>query len=51
VPDGVPHAATTVCRAGWLALEAGAWHLRHALAALLADPTDAGRLALEDAAG
>jgi hypothetical protein len=51
VADGVPHAATTEGLARALAWAAGAWHLRHALAALLADPTDAGRLALEDAAG
>jgi hypothetical protein len=51
VTDGVPHAATGEGLARALAWAVGAWHLRHALAALLTDPAAAGRLALEDAAG
>jgi hypothetical protein len=51
VVDGVPHAATSEGLARALAWAAGAWHLRHALAALLADPAAAARLTLEDAAG
>jgi hypothetical protein len=51
VADGVPHAATSEGLARALAWAAGAWHLRHALAALLTDPAAAARLMLEDAAG
>jgi hypothetical protein len=51
VADGVPHASTGEGLARALAWAAGAWHLRHALAALLTDPAGAQRLLLEDSAG
>jgi hypothetical protein len=51
VQDGVPHGSTSDGLARALAWAVGAWHLRHALATLLADPSGAQRLLVEDAAG
>ena len=51
VADGVPHGSTSEGLARALAWAVGAWHLRHAIAALLAEPLSAQRLRLEDAAG
>jgi hypothetical protein len=51
VSDGVPHGPTSEGLARALAWAAGAWHLRHAVAALLSDPSGAERIVLEDAAG
>jgi hypothetical protein len=50
VAGGVPHASTADGLARALAWAAGAWHLRHALAAVLTDPAGAQRQLLEDAA-
>jgi len=47
--DGVPHAATSDGLARALAWSTGAWTRRHLVAAVLADPADAVRLAVEAA--
>jgi hypothetical protein len=49
--DGVPHAATSDGLARALAWATGRWDRRHLLAAVLADPADALRLAVESASG
>jgi hypothetical protein len=49
--DGVPHAATADGLARALAWATGRWDRRHLLAAVLAEPGDAVRLAVEAAAG
>jgi hypothetical protein len=49
--DGTVHAATPEGLARGLAWAAGRWHLRHAVAEVLAEPGAALRLAVEDAAG
>jgi hypothetical protein len=48
--DGVPHAATADGLARALAWSAGRWDRRHLVAAVLADPDDVVRLAVEAAA-
>jgi hypothetical protein len=45
----VPHAATSDGLARALAWSTGAWGRRHLVAAVLADPADAVRLAVEAA--
>jgi hypothetical protein len=49
--DDLPHAATADGLARALAWASGRWDRRHLLGALLADPEDAVRLAVEAAAG
>jgi hypothetical protein len=48
--DGVPHAATSDGLSRALAWSTGRWNRRHVVAAVLADPADAVRLAVEAAA-